>query len=96
TIERMTAKLNPQLQIRGILRTMYDPRMTLATDVSAELIKHFGDKVFTTVIPRNIRLAEAPAHGVPVMYYDKGSRGAFAYLSLAAELIKKDKKRKTV
>ena len=65
TIERMTAKLNPQLQIRGILRTMYDPRMTLATDVSAELIKHFGDKVFTTVIPRNIRLAEAPAHGVP-------------------------------
>ena len=96
TIERMTAKLNPQLQIRGILRTMYDPRITLASDVSNELTRHFGDKVFTTVIPRNIRLAEAPAHGVPVMYYDKGSRGAYAYLSLAAELIKKDKKRKSV
>ena len=70
-------------------------RNTLTVDVSNELIKHFGDKVFETVIPRNIRLAEAPAHGVPVMYYDKGSRGAYAYLSLAAELIKKDKKRKT-
>ncbi|HNN29693.1 MAG TPA: ParA family protein, partial [Agitococcus sp.] len=91
----MTAKLNPRLQIRGIIRTMFDPRNTLANDVSNELINHFGDKVFETVIPRNIRLAEAPAHGVPVMYYDKGSRGAFAYLSLAAELIKKDKKRKT-
>ena len=94
TIERMTAKLNPRLQIRGIVRTMFDPRNTLANDVSQELIHHFGDKVFTTVIPRNIRLAEAPAHGMPVMHYDKGSRGAYAYLSLAAELIKKDKKRK--
>lgn len=95
TIERLTAKLNPQLQIRGILRTMFDPRNTLANDVSAELINHFGEKVLETVIPRNVRLAEAPAHGVPVMYYDKGSRGAFAYLTLAAELLKKDKKRKS-
>ena len=95
TIERMTQRLNPALKVRGILRTMFDPRNTLANDVSAELTKHFGDKVFETVIPRNVRLAEAPAHGLPVMYYDKGSRGAFAYLTLAAELLKKEKKRKT-
>ena len=95
TIERMTARLNPALKIRGILRTMFDPRNTLANDVSAELLKHFGNLVFETAIPRNVRLAEAPAHGLPVMYYDKGSRGAFAYLTLAAELLKKDKKRKT-
>ena len=95
TIERMTQRLNPALKVRGILRTMFDPRNTLANDVSAELLKHFGDKVFETVIPRNVRLAEAPAHGLPVMYYDKGSRGAFAYLTLAAELLKKEKKRNT-
>jgi chromosome partitioning protein len=73
---------------------LFDPRNTLANDVSRELITHFGEQVFETIIPRNVRLAEAPAHGMPVLFYEKGSRGALAYLSLAAEVVRQSKKRK--
>lgn len=90
TIERIQ-QINPNLQIDGLLRTMYDPRNSLTTDVSAQLINHFGDKVYGTVIPRNVRLAEAPSHGVPVLCYDKNSRGAVAYLALAGEVNRKSK-----
>jgi chromosome partitioning protein len=69
---------------------MYDPRNNLATDVSAQLISHFGDQVFGAVIPRNVRLAEAPSHGLPVLHYDRGSRGALAYLALAGEITARD------
>lgn len=89
TIEQVAQSVNPRLHIAGILRTMFDPRNTLATDVSAELLTHFPDKVLDTIIPRNVRLAEAPAHGMPVLLYDKASRGAMAYLSLAAEILRR-------
>ena len=88
TIQRVAASVNPTLHITGVLRTMFDPRNTLATDVSAELLAHFGDQVFETIIPRNVRLAEAPAHGMPVLSYDRASRGAMSYLALAAELLR--------
>lgn len=91
TIERITESLNPSLVIEGILRTMYDPRPSLTHDVSQQLIKHFDSKVYDTVIPRNIRLAEAPSYGLPVLHYEKQSRGAMAYLALAAEFIRKNK-----
>ena len=77
------------LRIEGILRTMYDPRNSLTTDVSAQLRAHFGDKVYRTVVPRNVRLAEAPSHGLPAMYYDKNSRGSKAYMALAGEIIRR-------
>ena len=86
TIGRISAQLNPALTIEGIVRTMFDPRNSLTIDVSRQLIDHFGDKVFRTVIPRNVRLAEAPSYGQPVMYYDRPSRGAISYLALASEL----------
>lgn len=89
TIDKINKRLNPALQIEGILRTMFDPRMSLTKDVSAHLIEYFGDKVYRTVIPRNVRLAEAPSHGLPALLYDKNSRGAMAYLSLAGELIRR-------
>ena len=89
TIEQVRTTVNPRLGIEGILRTMYDPRNNLATDVSSQLIEHFGDKVFRTVIPRNVRLAEAPSFGMPAMYHDKESRGALAYLALAGEMIRR-------
>lgn len=89
TIKRVRAHLNPQLEIEGLLRTMFDPRNALAQQVSAQLQQHFGDKVYRTVIPRNIRLAEAPSYGVPVLYHDKASKGAQAYLALAGEMIGK-------
>lgn len=92
TIARINGALNPGLQIAGVLRTIYDPRSTLTNDVSNELLAHFGEKVFDTVIPRNIRLAEAPAHGLPILFYEKSSKGAVAYLNLAAELVKRNKK----
>ena len=92
TIERIQQTLNPSLSILGVLRTLYDGRNALSRDVSAELENHFGDKLFTTVIPRNVRLAEAPAHGMPVIYFEKSSKGAVAYLNFAAELMKKIKK----
>jgi len=87
TIKKVREHLNPQLQIEGLLRTMYDPRNTLAQQVSAQLQQHFGEKVFRTVIPRNVRLAEAPSHGVPVLGLDKTSKGAQAYLALAGEML---------
>ena len=87
TIKKVRAHLNPQLQIEGLLRTMYDSRNTLAQQVSAQLQQHFGDKVFRTVIPRNVRLAEAPSHGVPALGLDKTSKGAQAYLALAGEML---------
>lgn len=89
TIEKINTRLNPSLKIEGILRTMYDPRMTLTKDVSNHLMDYFGDKVYRTIIPRNIRLAEAPSHGLPALIYDKNSRGALAYLALAGELSRK-------
>jgi chromosome partitioning protein len=87
TIEKIRKFLNPHLRIEGLLRTMYDPRNNLATEVSAQLLDHFGDKVYRTIIPRNIRLAEAPSHGLPIIRYDKTSRGALAYLALAGEML---------
>jgi chromosome partitioning protein len=87
TIRKVHAHLNPGLEIEGLLRTMFDPRNTLAQQVSAQLEKHFGSKVYETVIPRNIRLAEAPSYGKPVIRYDKTSKGAQAYLALAREIL---------
>jgi chromosome partitioning protein len=90
TVEQIRGSINPELEIEGLLRTMYDPRNNLATEVSAQLIEHFGDKVFRTMIPRNIRLAEAPSFGKPALFHDKESRGALAYLALAGEMIRRD------
>ncbi|MBL4571482.1 MAG: ParA family protein [Gammaproteobacteria bacterium] len=95
TIEKIKSSLNPELVIEGILRTMYDPRNSLTTDVSTQLITHFGDKVYSTVIPRNVRLAEAPSYGLPVLAYDKNSRGAVAYLALAGEMNRRTKSKKS-
>ncbi len=89
TIKKINSRLNPALKIEGILRTMFDPRMSLTKDVSNHLVEYFGDQVYRTVIPRNVRLAEAPSHGLPAILYDKSSRGAVAYLALAGELIRK-------
>ncbi|WP_201584984.1 ParA family protein [Psychrobacter jeotgali] len=90
TIERLT-ELNDKLYIRGVVRTLFDARNTLAKDVSAELDAHFGDIMYKTHIPRNIRLAEAPAHGLPVLAYERWSKGARAYQKLAAEVIKQSR-----
>jgi chromosome partitioning protein len=90
TVEQIRAAVNPRLAIEGVLRTMFDPRNNLANEVSAQLIAHFGDKVFRTVIPRNIRLAEAPSFGKPALFHDKESRGALAYLALAGEMIRRE------
>jgi len=90
TVEQIRAAVNPALAIEGVLRTMFDPRNNLANEVSAQLIAHFGDKVFRTVIPRNIRLAEAPSFGKPALFHDKESRGALAYLALAGEMIRRE------
>jgi chromosome partitioning protein len=87
TIEQIRDSVNARLEIQGILRTMFDPRNNLSNDVAAQLISHFGDRVFRTIIPRNVRLAEAPSYGVPVMLHDKDSRGALAYLALANEMM---------
>ena len=89
TVEGIRNSVNPNLQIEGMLRTMYDPRNNLANDVSGQLLVHFPDKVYRTIIPRNVRLAEAPSYGVPVMQYDKSSRGALAYLALAGEILRR-------
>ena len=90
SIEKIRKYLNPDLKIEGLLRTMYDPRNNLATQVSAQLLQHFGEKVYRTIIPRNVRLAEAPSHGLPVLKYDKSSRGALAYLALAGEMLRRE------
>src|SRR4029078_11630065 len=85
TIKKVRAHLNPRLEIEGLLRTMFDSRNTLALNVGAELERHFGAKLYRTVIPRNVRLAEAPSHGIPVLLLDRASKGAQAYLALAGE-----------
>jgi chromosome partitioning protein len=90
TIDQIREAVNASLELEGILRTMFDPRNNLANEVSAQLIMHFGDKVFRTIIPRNIRLAEAPSFGRPVLLHDKESRGALAYLALAGEMIRRE------
>jgi len=90
TIEQIQASVNPDLEVEGILRTMFDPRNNLSNEVSAQLLMHFGDKVFRTVIPRNVRLAEAPSFGKAALYHDRESRGALAYLALAGELIRRE------
>jgi chromosome partitioning protein len=90
TIDQIREAVNPTLELEGILRTMFDPRNNLANEVSAQLIMHFGDKVFRTIIPRNIRLAEAPSFGKPVLLHDRESRGALAYLALAGEMIRRE------
>lgn len=92
TIEQIKAGPNPELEIEGILRTMFDPRNNLANEVSAQLIEHFKDKVFRTIIPRNVRLAEAPSFGKPALHYDRESRGAIAYLALAGEMIRREER----
>ena len=94
TISQLTSVVNGKLHIEGILRTMYDPRNRLANDVSEQLKRHFGDKVYRTVIPRNVRLAEAPSFGAPAMYYDKSSTGAKAYLALAGEILRRAEQNK--
>lgn len=90
TISKLAAVVNEDLKIEGLLRTMYDPRNRLSNEVSDQLKKHFGNKVYRTVIPRNVRLAEAPSHGKPAMYYDKYSAGAKAYLALAGEMLRRE------
>ncbi|HEX7915240.1 AAA family ATPase [Rudaea sp.] len=91
TVKAVRTRLNPHLEIDGILRTMYDVRNNLGNDVSAQLAKHFGDKLLRSMIPRNIRLAEAPSHGQPINLYDRESRGAIAYFGLAGELLRRDR-----
>jgi chromosome partitioning protein len=93
TIGEIRASRNSALMIEGILRTMHDPRNNLANQVSTQLVTHFNDQVYRTIIPRNVRLAEAPSHGQPVMLYDKSSRGAISYLALASEVLRRQEKR---
>ena len=91
TIDTIKSSSNQSLLVKGIIRTMFDPRNNLATDVSAQLLKFFDDKLYRTIIPRNITLAEAPSHGLPVLEYDKTSKGALSYLSLTGEILKQEK-----
>jgi chromosome partitioning protein len=91
TIKRVHANLNPELKIIGLLRVMFDPRMTLQQQVSEQLESHFGDKVFKTIIPRNVRLAEAPSYGTPGVVFDRASRGAVAYVAFGAEMVERVK-----
>jgi len=91
TIKRVKKNLNPQIEIEGLLRTLFDRRNTLGKQVSDQLSAHFGDKVYSTIIPRNVRLAEAPSHGKPALFYDKSSKGAMAYLDLADEILERNK-----
>lgn len=95
TVKQIKAHANPSLGVEGILRTMHDPRNNLAIQVSAQLITHFGDKVFRTIIPRNVRVAEAPSHGLPVVLYDRYSRGAITYLALASEMMRRHQPQST-
>lgn len=89
TVEKIRRVINPNLEIEGLLRTMFDPRNNLANDVSGQLVNHFGDKVYRTVVPRNVRLAEAPSHGQPVIQYDATCMGAKAYIALAGEMLRR-------
>jgi len=95
TIEQIRSTANPSLEIEGILRTMFDPRNNLASEVSAQLMMHFGERVFRTVVPRNVRLAEAPSFGRPVLEHDPSSRGALAYLALAGEMLRREEETQT-
>ncbi|MGO1893944.1 MAG: ParA family protein, partial [Luteimonas sp.] len=95
TIEAIRSRLNPALEIEGVLRTMFDVRNNLTNAVSSELVEHFGDQVFRTIVPRNVRLAEAPSHGQSIVGYDRASRGAIAYLGLAGEIIRRQRERET-
>jgi chromosome partitioning protein len=89
TIKKVHAKLNPDLKIIGLLRVMFDPRMTLSQQVSAQLEQHFGDKVFKTIIPRNVRLAEAPSYGIPGVIFDPAAKGAQAYIAFGTEMVER-------
>lgn len=91
TIKAIKASVNPALQIEGLLRTMFDVRNNLGNEVSGQLLKHFGDQVFRTIVPRNVRVAEAPSHGQPITQYDRDSRGSVAYLGLAGEIIRHER-----
>lgn len=91
TIKRVRANLNPQLEIAGLLRTMFDPRNTLSQQVSDQLETHFGEKVFRTRVPRNVRLAEAPSYGTPAVLWDRSAKGAQAYLALADEMLSRER-----
>jgi chromosome partitioning protein len=91
TVKAVRQRLNPQLEVEGLLRTMYDMRNNLGNEVSLQLTRHFGDKVLRSIIPRNIRLAEAPSHGKPINLYDRESRGAIAYLGLAGEMLRRER-----
>jgi len=90
TVDQIKNALNPELHIEGVLRTMFDPRNNLAGDVAQQLQDHFGDRLYNTIIPRNVRLAEAPSHGLPALIYDKLSTGSKAYLTLAGEVLRRD------
>ena len=94
TIKQIAKLINPSLHIQGILRTMYDPRSSLTNAVTAQLRKYFGDRVYRVSIPRNVRLAEAPSHGLPVLMYDRNSKGSIAYLALAGEILRLEKQQK--
>lgn len=96
TVEQVRDSVNPDLEVYGLLRTMVDPRINLSNEVSDQLISHFSDKVFRTVVPRNVRLAEAPSFGRPVLYHDRKSRGALAYLALAGEVLRREDERVAV
>tara|TARA_B100001063_G_scaffold237833_1_gene259191 strand:- start:3 stop:785 length:783 start_codon:yes stop_codon:yes gene_type:complete len=93
TIEQVRDSVNSKLEIYGILRTMFDPRINLSNEVSMQLIEHFDRKVFRTVVPRNVRLAEAPSFGLPILLHDRSSRGAIAYLALAGEVLRREDER---
>jgi chromosome partitioning protein len=93
TIEQVRASVNPRLEIEGLLRTMYDVRNNLSAAVSDQLTENFGDQVYRTMVPRNVRIAEAPSYGLPVTHYDPGSKGALAYLALAGELLRRHEKK---
>lgn len=93
TIEQVRASVNPGLEIEGLLRTMYDVRNNLSSAVSDQLIENFGDRVYRTLVPRNVRVAEAPSYGLPVLRYDPGSRGSLAYMGLAGEILRRRRKR---
>jgi chromosome partitioning protein len=90
TVKKVKAKLNPGIEIAGLLRAMFDPRNSLAQQVSEQLKRHFGAKVYDTLIPRNVRVAEAPSHGLSVLAYDKSSKGAVAYMNLAREMVQRE------
>ena len=95
TVDQVRSSVNSRIEVFGILRTMFDPRVNLSNEVSLQLLEHFDDKVFRTVIPRNIRLAEAPSFGLPALLHDRSSRGAISYLALAGEILRREDARMT-